>query len=370
MTQLDRYILRQIGLAFGFFCFVLAGVIWLTQAVVLIDVVLSAGQSIVRLFELSLLILPRVLGMVVPLSAFAATLFAINKLYSEAELVVMMMAGQGPLALARPVALFATVIAIATLIFTNFLAPRGELELERTRQALRAEFANALIREGRFLYPVDGLTVFIRDVGNNGQMEGLFLHDERDPSQPVTYTAERARFIRVGDEARLVMSRGVALSYVSRDQMLARVQFDQFTYDLTEFVNQEPRDPFKASTLPTWRLVAPDEGTRALPRFREGSFIATGHERLVFGVHAFLVPLIGLAIMLTGSYQRRGFGMRIVFAVLAVTALIVAGLVAKSAVISIPAIWPISYVPAMIAAVLTAFLFRRAMGPLGRVRSA
>jgi len=165
MTLLDRYLLRQMVVAFAFFCLILAGVIWLTQAVRLIDTVLSAGQSLWRLIEFSTLVLPRVLSMVVPLSGFAAALYAINKLYSESELVVMMTAGLGPFAIARPVAMFAVALSLLTLVITNFLAPAGQLQLDQNRQQIRTELANALIREGRFLHPAKGLTRYLHGGG-------------------------------------------------------------------------------------------------------------------------------------------------------------------------------------------------------------
>lgn len=45
MTRLDRYILGQLVGALGFFLLVFTGVIWLTQAVRLIDTVIASGQS-------------------------------------------------------------------------------------------------------------------------------------------------------------------------------------------------------------------------------------------------------------------------------------------------------------------------------------
>ncbi|MEM8657609.1 MAG: LptF/LptG family permease, partial [Pseudomonadota bacterium] len=317
MPHLDRYILSQTLNAFLLFCLILAGVIWLTQAVRLIDIVLSSGQSLFLLVEFSLLVLPRVLSMVVPLAGFAAVIYTINKLYSEAELVVMMMSGQSPYAIARPILWFSIGLSLLTLAITNFLAPLGELRLENNRNEIRSELANALIREGRFLHPTDGLTVFIREASETGQMAGLFLHDERDPERPVTYTAEQALLLRDGPIARLIMSRGVALTFSAENALLARVQFDEFTYDLSDLVSTIDTEPAKASTLMTWQLIAPDEQVEALERFKRGSFMATGHERIVFGVHAFLMPLLALGVMLTGGYQRRGFGQRIIAAVLA-----------------------------------------------------
>ncbi|WP_112323869.1 LptF/LptG family permease [Oceanibium sediminis] len=364
MAQLDRYILRQTLTAFLFFCLILAGVIWLTQAVRLIDTVLSSGQSIFVLFEFSLLVLPRVLSMVVPLSGFAAAIYIVNKLYSEAELVVMMTAGQSPLALARPLIWFGLLIAALTLVITNFLAPLGELRLEQNRAAIRSELANALIREGVFIHPTDALTIFIRRAREDGQMEGLFLHDGRDPTTPVTYSAEKAVLLRDGDEARLVMNNGVALTFSVANRILARVRFQDFTFDLSDLVARDGSGPDRASNMMTWQLLFPDADVRALERYDRGTFLATGHERIVFGVHAALLPVLAIAVMLTGGYQRRGFGRRVVMAVLAGVLLITAGLAVKGLVTGEPALWPVSYAPAVLALIGTAYLLRRAAGPV------
>ena len=106
MTRLDRYILRQLVAALGFFLLVFTGVIWLTQAVRLIDTVVASGQSARVFLEFSGLVLPQVLVIVLPLAGIGAALHALNKLYTDSELVVMMSAGLGPAAMLRPVAIF------------------------------------------------------------------------------------------------------------------------------------------------------------------------------------------------------------------------------------------------------------------------
>jgi lipopolysaccharide export system permease protein len=106
MKTLDRYILRQLLYAFAFFALVFTGVVWLTQAVRLIDTVVSSRQSVAVFGEFSLLVLPQVFLIVLPLAGIGGTLYASNRLYVESELVVMMSAGHGPLGLLRPVAMF------------------------------------------------------------------------------------------------------------------------------------------------------------------------------------------------------------------------------------------------------------------------
>jgi len=370
MTRLDIYLFRQVAVSFAFFCLVLAGLIWLTQAVRLIDVVLSSGQSLWRLLEFSLYVLPRVLALVVPVSGFAAAIFAINKLYGESELVVMMTSGQSPFALARPLLAFGVILAVVTLFITNFLAPNGERALVENRAQIQSEIANSLIREGRFLHPAQGLTIFIRDTDDQGRMEGLFLHDERDPRQPVTYTAAEAVFLRDGQMARLVMTNGVALTYSAENRLLARVQFDSFTYDLSTLLEPGTARRLKASALPTRDLFFPSERMMTVDRYELADLRANAHERMVLGVDALLLPLVALAVMLTGGYQRRGFGRRIVVAILAGTALVVGGVLGKSQITRSAEAWPVIYLPGLLAVLAILFLLWRATQPARRKRAA
>jgi lipopolysaccharide export system permease protein len=239
MTRLDRYILRQLLAAFGFFVLIFTGVVWLTQAVRLIDTVIASGQSARVFLEFSALVLPQVFVIVLPLSGIGAALYALNKLYSDSELIVMMSAGLGPAALLRPVAIFGAMIAAGMAVVMMVLVPRGGTILAERTQAIRSDLANALIVERQFIHPMPGLTLFIADTSRAGEMAGIFLNDQRDLERPVTYSAERALLVREGDEARLVMLDGLALSPSPGGHELNAVRFDQFVFDLSELIRDE-----------------------------------------------------------------------------------------------------------------------------------
>ena len=96
MKQIDRYVLRQLVGPFLFFMVIFGGILWLNQALRIVDVIISNGQSGLVFAELSFYLLPKVLETVVPVAAFSAAIFLTNRLYGEAELVVFMGVGHGP----------------------------------------------------------------------------------------------------------------------------------------------------------------------------------------------------------------------------------------------------------------------------------
>ncbi len=345
MKTLDRYILRQLLLAFGFFALVFTGVVWLTQAVRLIDTVVSSRQSIAVFGEFSLLVLPQVFLIVLPLAGIGATLYAANRLYVESELVVMMSAGHGPMGLLRPVAIFGMLLLIGMGIVTTQLVPFGYRQLAERTAELQSDLVSGLMVERQFIHPAAGLTLFITDGTRSGEMSGIFLHDQRDPIQPVTYSAERAVLLRDEDSARLIMLDGVALGSRADRQQINTVRFDQFVFDLSELLepgrarNPRPAEYGVAALLnPTAEMLQRGNYTR-------GSYVAEGHFKLVLPLLAMLYPLIALTTVLTGSFRRGGFGRRVIAAIAVAVVLYAMTFVGRTRAQADPALWPLMYVP-------------------------
>lgn len=138
MRRLDRYILGQLIVTSGFFLLVFTGVIWLTQAVRLIDTVIASGQSALVFLTFSALVLPQVFVIVLPLSGIGAALYAINKLYTDSELIVMMTAGLNPLGLLRPVAMFGALVGAIMAVVLMVLVPITGTALADRTQAIRS----------------------------------------------------------------------------------------------------------------------------------------------------------------------------------------------------------------------------------------
>jgi len=123
MTRLDRYILRLLAGPFLFFVLVFTGVIWLSQSLRVIDTVVNNGQSADVFLEFTVLLLPMVLTVVLPVAALAATLYAVNRLFSDSEIVVMFAAGLSGRGLVRPILVFAGVVMVALFAVTLYLLP-------------------------------------------------------------------------------------------------------------------------------------------------------------------------------------------------------------------------------------------------------
>jgi lipopolysaccharide export system permease protein len=361
--RLDRYILRQLVAALGFFVLIFTGVVWLTQAVRLIDTVVASGQSARVFLEFSGLVLPQVFVIVLPLAGIGGALYSLNKLYTDSELIVMMGAGLGPLPMLRPVAIFGAAIAVAMAVVLIVLVPwSGAVLAERTR-AIRSDLANALIVERQFLHPAEGLTLFIDDTGQGGEMAGLFLNDQRDPTSPVTYSAKRAQLVREGMQARLVMFHGVALAGGADGRQLTAVTFDQFVFDLSDLIQEGGERVPRPSEYSVLSLLAPRPEMLATGRYSRGDFISEAHYKLSLPLLGLIYPMIALVTMLAGGYRRSGFGKRVIVAIAVAALLQVMVFTVRTRVQERPELWPLMYLPVLLGALYVATLVYRLSRP-------
>lgn len=350
MSKLDRYVFISLLGPFAFFAMVFAGILWLLQSLRLVDTVISSGQSALIFLEFSMLVVPNVMIFVLPLATFAASLFTINRLYVESELVVMFMSGQSPWSLVRPFLIFSGLIALAMVVLCQYLYPLSVTKLADRLSEVRTEFANSLIVEGQFRHPSPGVTFYIRDTNTQGEMAGIFVHDARNAANPVTYSANRAVLVGDTDSAQIVMFDGVAQHLNRVDETYSTVNFTRFAYDVSSFLadgstrNKHPREYFVTEGL------SPSEDMLASAEY--GQYISEAHDKLRLPVLTLVLPLIALGGILMGSFRRGGFGLRMGISVGLVVLIQVFLILTKTRVRAEPQDWWVAYFPVILTVIL------------------
>ena len=208
MSKFDRYMLSQLMVVFGFFSLVMVLVYWINRAVLIFDQLISDGQTASVFLEFTLLSLPNVIRLVLPMSAFAATIYVINRLSSESELTVIQATGFGPFRLARPILVFGLLVAAMVSLLVNLVVPSSLSALSEREAEVAADITARILRDGQFSHPSDSITFYVRHIAPSGEMSDALLVDSSDPAEEVTYTAQRAYLVSVGGEPYLRMLDG------------------------------------------------------------------------------------------------------------------------------------------------------------------
>ena len=342
LPQLSWYVLGQILGPVALLTLLMTCVILLTQSLRLLDLVINRGQSAPTFVYLTVLSLPSLLVIILPIAFFFGTLFTLQRLNGDSELVVMASAGFSQRQLAFPVFMAAALVMLMTWACALWLMPAGQRALNAKVLDIRADIGAALLNEGEFNPPAPGLTVFIRQLGSDGQIKGILVHDSRDARRPVTYLAERGLLAQSPQGARLIMMDGTVEQSAQGGQQLSVLKFQRDVFDLDQFAGPARASQRQTNERFLGELLHPQDSS--LTERIRNSYLAEAHNRLSQPLYCLAFAMIALAAILRGRRQRGALAMRLTMASLAAAAVRIAGYGVSGPATSHPALVVLFYV--------------------------
>jgi lipopolysaccharide export system permease protein len=311
MTRLDRYLFRQLlvtllGVTIG-----LAALVWLTQSLRFIELVLDRGLSLAVFVELTGLLLPSFFSVILPITTFVVTLFTYVRLNADRELVVMRAAGLSDWRLSRPALFLGTLATALCLVLQMWLVPVSHAAFRSWQFEIRNEMAAILLQEGVFSSLGDELTVYARRREADGTLRGILVHDTREPGQPVTIMAQEGRITSTPQGPRVTLLNGVRQQLepatASHAARLSVLSFAENSVDLASSSrantdaarNRDSRERFIGE------LLNPDPAEN-LPERDIRKFRAEAHQRLSSAITALAFTMVALATALSGGFRRHG----------------------------------------------------------------
>ncbi|HEV2562676.1 MAG TPA: LPS export ABC transporter permease LptF [Rhizomicrobium sp.] len=342
MPRLSLYVLRQLIGPVVLFAAILTAVIWLSQSLRLLDLVINRGQSAPVFVYLTILMIPGMLVIILPLAYFGGTLFGLHKLNADSELVVMSASGYSRWQLALPVLAAAGGVVLVTYFCTLYLMPQTQRMMKDKVLDIRADIGAAILSEGAFNTPADGLTVFIRELSPDGHIAGILVHDNRDAHRPITYIAESGLLVQTPAGARLIMQDGTIEQSGEAGAQLSVLRFQRYVFDLDQFAGQQRKTERETSERFLGELIWPKFATDPGQRVRD-IFMAEAHNRLSAPLYPLAFAMIALAVVTRGRRARGAYALRLTGASLAAGALRILGYGAQGVVARDPSFAIILY---------------------------
>jgi lipopolysaccharide export system permease protein len=356
MTRIDRYLFRQLAVALTAVSVGLAALVWLTQSLRFIELVLDRGLSLAVFVKLTSLMLPSFFAVILPITTFVAVLFTYVRLASDRELVVMRAAGLSQWRLARPAVLLAAGAMALCMALNLWLVPLSHTAFRQWQFEIRNQLVGVLLQEGVFSQVGDELTVYARYRDPDGTLRGILVHDQRESGAPVTILAEAGRITSTATGPRVTLINGVR-QQVEPGQggaapRLNTLSFTENSIDLAragrgeEARNRDSRE----RSIP--ELLHPDPA-EALRDRDIRRFFAEAHQRLSSPLTALSFALVALAVALTGQFRRHGGGLRIAVGIGIVVGLLAFGLTAGNLAARdnawVPLVWVQAVLPGLVA---------------------
>ncbi|MEE2956373.1 MAG: LPS export ABC transporter permease LptF [Pseudomonadota bacterium] len=311
MKKVDIYIFRQLFAATVFVTVTLTCVVWLTQSLRFIEMIVNQGLSLALFGYFMLLLLPTFLGIILPIALFASVIFTYNRLIVDSEMVVLRSGGCSKFRLARPAITLAVLVTLICYSLTIYFMPASYREFKDLQFNLRNSLPTVLLQENVFNSIMKNVTVYIRSRSVNGSLSGIVIHDARDLKQPVTMMAEHGSIVSSKNGPRVILVKGNRQKVDPKDGQLSLLFFDQYAFDIGKEKKvpqvrwREPRERY----LPSLFKISKSD------QWNYQKLLVEGHHRLAMPILPIAFTLVALVLLLSGDFKRRGQFIRILWAI-------------------------------------------------------
>lgn len=348
VTRIDRYIFRQLALALIAVTGGLTALVWLIQSLRFVELVVNHGLSFLVFVELTGLLIPSFVAVILPITTFVVVQFIYHRLAGDREITVMRASGLSPFALSRPALGLAFLAAIAGYALTLWIVPASLTAFRQFQWEIRNRMAAFLLQEGVFTQVSDNLTVYVRSRDPDGTLHGILVDDGRDNTAHATILAETGRLTEGPNGPRVLLLRGSRQEIDRQTGRLNVLTFGQNEVDLADnqaTSNERLRDMTEMSL---GELLDPHPtNVRDIPKW-----IAEGHKRLATPLSAISYALIALFAVLSGTFRRYGSFIRPLVAVAVMVVLLALGLAMENLAARdnamLPMIWLQAVMPGIV----------------------
>jgi lipopolysaccharide export system permease protein len=310
MRLLDRYLFRQLLGPTLLATLALGTVGVLSQSLEALDIIIKQGQSALVLAEITLLAMPQLLAMVLPIAIFVAGLVALNRLHTEQEIVVCFASGMSRWRVIAPAMRLAVGAALITLVVNLWIAPLCERVMRVELFKIRTDLAASLVEPGQFTEPSPGLTVYAQDAAQDGTLRNLFVLKEKVGGGDTTFIAASGKLGKRNGAPVLTMRDGSSQEF-SKAGVLNYLKFDEYTFDLSDFMSAKDAVTYKVPDRYLHELLYPDL-TQDWERQNRVKMLAEANARLATPLYTIAFMAMALAAVIGGPFSRLGYARRIV----------------------------------------------------------
>ncbi len=213
MRIISRYIFKEILTPFGITFLVFTLIFLLGNLMQLIDMIVQKGVGLWDIARLMGYTLPFLFVYIIPMTFFISILLGFLRLSSDNEVTALKASGIGFFQLLPPV----LILSLAGYLLTSFTAmvaqPWSEYSLKNLIFNIAVVQAKVTLKERVFNNDFNDLVFYIQKVSSEGEMDDVFIFDQRQKDVPQTIVAKKGWLIPDPQERSLNLRLGNGTIY-------------------------------------------------------------------------------------------------------------------------------------------------------------
>jgi lipopolysaccharide export system permease protein len=366
LRLIDRYLLGQLMGPTLLATAALSGVALLSQSLSALDILVDQRQGPLIFAKITLLAMPQLVALILPVAILVAAFVALNRLQTEQEITICFTGGMSRWRVISPAIRLAAVVALISLCLSLWIQPLCFRVLRETLDEVRTDLAAALVKPGQFTHPAPGVTVYVQSADDLGGLHNIFIDVDRSPDRDTTITARAGMIAKRAGAPVLVMRQGATEEYSSVG-VLNFLSFDEYVFDLRALAPSDHTVSYKLSDRYPHELFFPDT-RREWERANRSKMLAEGHSRFAAPLYNLAFMALALAAVIGGPFSRMGYGARIATAGAAALITRTLGVGVQAAASGSPSLNVLQYLVPLVAVAASALILYPPATPLSRTR--
>jgi len=240
MSRISIYVIKEISSSFLFIFSLITLVVWLSQALRNLDLLSNDSVTIVSYSLYTVLLIPKLSMITIPISIFLAVIFSLNKLRMDSEMIIFGSTGNSNRdVLLKPLAFMSIFFFFIILVLSVYLVPFSSGEIRSKIIEIRSSsISTSILKEKRFITPDNNLTVFFKKVEND-EIYSLLIHDRSIKNNIKTYVAKKGYLDNKNGNNLIILYDGTMQIYNQEEYKISEVNFDKYSIDLKIFDKTE-----------------------------------------------------------------------------------------------------------------------------------
>ena len=207
-------------------------IVWTLQAVNYLDFVTQDGHGFKTYFLYSIFNFPKIIHRLIPFAFFITLFLIITNYEKKNELIIFWTNGISKITFANRILLISIILFVFQIIIGGYLSPTFQFKSRMILKNSNVNYFSSLIKEGKFINAVSGLTIFIEKKTGDATFENIFIDDSSSNITRLTY-ANRGKIEEKNNIKIFKLINGTVLN--KSNQKINAFKFDEIDYNLSKY---------------------------------------------------------------------------------------------------------------------------------------
>ena len=235
--------------------FTIGLIVWIIQAANYLDFVIDDGHNFTIYFYYNLFSFPKIIHRILPFVFAISVFFELIKYEKNNELLIFWTNGITKKKFISNLINFTFIVMFLQILIGSIISPSSQLKAREFLKNSKMDFFPNLIKQGKFIDTVSGLTIFINEKKDKNSFKNIFIQegnilDFNSNNNQIIYAKEG--YLDDKDKKIFKLIKGKIVS--TNNNKLISFEFDAIDYDLSGFESRTIKIA-KMQELPSRKII-------------------------------------------------------------------------------------------------------------------